>query len=73
MAQEPTNTNGKGGRVTTTLSVRLPLEQAETLRAQAKAKGYKNVNQYLVAVCDLIAPFVPAAPQEQVNNEPVPA
>lgn len=78
MAQDPTSehpqngADGKTTRQTTTLSVRLPLEQANTLRAQAAAKKYKNVNQYLIAMIDLIAPLVPEAPTEQAHEQTTP-
>lgn len=68
MAQEtPQNTDGQG-RSTKTLSVRLPLAQALAIEKQAQEKGYKNVNQYLVAMVGLIAPLTPSNPIEQVHS-----
>jgi hypothetical protein len=67
MALQPSeNTDGKG-RTTRTLSVRLPLSQALEIERQAKEKGYKNTNQYLVAMIGFIAPLTPSNLAEQVH------
>lgn len=68
MAQHETDDSIPQVSPTVTLAVRLPRAKAEAIRQQAADKGYKNVNQYLVAVLDILAPTAPAKPVEQENQ-----
>jgi hypothetical protein len=62
-------TGGKQGPKTKTISVRLPLEEAVEIEKQAKGRGFKNLNQYLIATLRLLGPI--SKPVEQLQHEPL--
>jgi hypothetical protein len=48
-----------------TVSVRIPLEEAEAIERQARGRGFKNLNQYLLAALRLLGPLSQPVEQPQ--------